>query len=73
MLKQWIVFFVHSGNGYSKSGYPVLFTDSPPSPLSERRQTRISYEQWFPGLLLLQTKKFHKLYQTSCSRNTQKL
>ena len=37
---------------HSKSGYPVLFTDSPPSPLSERRQTRISYEQWFPGLLL---------------------
>ena len=42
----------HSDNGYSKSGYPVLFTDSPPSPLSERRQTRISDEQWFPGLLL---------------------
>ena len=25
MLKQWIVFFVHFDNGYSKSGYPVLF------------------------------------------------
>ena len=54
MLKQWIVFFVRSGNGYSKSGYPVLFTDSPASPLSEQHQTHISYEQWFPGLKLQQ-------------------
>ena len=32
---------------YSTPGYPVLFTDSPPVPLSERRQT----EKWLPGLL----------------------
>ena len=25
MLKQWIVFFVRSYNGYSKSGYQLLF------------------------------------------------
>ena len=31
--------------GYSISEYPVLFTDSPPVPPSERRQTRVSYEQ----------------------------
>ena len=31
--------------GYSKSGYPVLFTDSPLAPPNGRRQTRVSYEQ----------------------------
>ena len=32
--------------GYSKSGYPVLFTDSPLAPPPNgRRQTRVSYEQ----------------------------
>ena len=29
--------------GYSKLGYPVLFTDSPPVPPGERRQTRVGY------------------------------
>ena len=28
--------------GYSISEYPALFTDSPPVPPSERRQTRVS-------------------------------
>ena len=27
------------------NGYPVPFTDSPPVPPRERRQTRVSYEQ----------------------------
>ena len=31
--------------GYSISEYPTLFTDSPSVPPSERRQTRISFEQ----------------------------
>ena len=31
--------------GYSISEYPPLFTDSPPVPPSERRQTRVSCEQ----------------------------
>ena len=31
--------------GYLKSGHPVLFTDSPPAPPSEQRQTRVSYEK----------------------------
>ena len=31
--------------GYSISEYPPLFTDSPPVPPSERRQTRVSWEQ----------------------------
>ena len=31
--------------GYSISDYPALFTDSPPGPPSERRQTRVSCEQ----------------------------
>ena len=33
--------------GDSNSGYPVLFTDSHPAPLSERRQTA----KGLPGLL----------------------
>ena len=31
--------------GYSKSGHPVLFTDSRAAPPRERHQTRVSYEQ----------------------------
>ena len=31
--------------GYLTSGYPVLFTDSPPISPSERRQTRASYKR----------------------------
>ena len=31
--------------GYSISEYPPLFTDSPPGPPSERRQTRVGCEQ----------------------------
>ena len=31
--------------GYSISEYPALFTESPPVPPSERRQTRVSGEQ----------------------------
>ena len=44
ILKQWIV-FSRALIGYSKSGCPVLFTVSPPIPPSERRQTRVTYEQ----------------------------
>ena len=35
--------------GYSNSGHPVLFADSPPAPRSERRNTRRA--KWLPGLL----------------------
>ena len=31
--------------GYSIREYPALFTDSPPVPPSERRQTRVGCEQ----------------------------
>ena len=37
--------FLRALIGYSISEYPALFTDSPPVPPSERRQTRISCEQ----------------------------
>ena len=37
--KQWIVFFARS-DWLLNSEYPALFTDSPPVPRSERRQTR---------------------------------
>ena len=33
--------------GYSISEYPALFTDSPPVPPSERRQTRVSCKMPF--------------------------
>ena len=46
--------------GYSISEYPALFPDSPPVPPSERRQTRVSWEQSaFPVCCRKQTKKFH--------------
>ena len=48
--------------GYSTSGYPVLFTDSPPAPPSERRQTRISYEQnGFPGFAAVTNKEISQI------------
>ena len=37
--------FLHTLIGYSISEYPALFTDSPPVPPSERRQTRVGCEQ----------------------------
>ena len=37
--------FLRALIGYSISEYPVLFTDSPPVPPNERRQTRVNYEQ----------------------------
>ena len=47
--------------GYSNSGYPVLFTVTPPAPPSERRQTRVSYEQnRFSVYCRKQTNKIHK-------------
>ena len=38
------MFFARS-DGYSVSEYTALFTDSPPVPPSERRQTRVSFVQ----------------------------
>ena len=56
--------------GYSTSGYPVLFTDSPPAPPSERRQTRVRYEQnGFPVYRRSKRTNFTN-NQTNCSRNT---
>ena len=40
ILKQWIVFLC-ALIGYSNSRYPVLFTDSPPAPPSEQRQSHL--------------------------------
>ena len=37
--------FLRALIGYSISEYPALFTDSPPVPPSERRQTRVKCEQ----------------------------
>ena len=43
--------------GYSISEYPALFTDSPPVPPSERRQTRVSCEQKMPSRVAAVTNK----------------
>ena len=49
-----------------------LFTDSPPVPPSERRQTRLSYEQnGFPVGCSNKPKNFTN-NRTSCSRNTRR-
>ena len=65
-------FFLRPLIGYSKSGYPVLFTDWPPAPPNERRQTRIGYEQnGFPLCCRNKERNFTN-NQTSCSRNTQR-
>ena len=46
---------------------PCLFTDSPPVPPGERRQTRVSYEQnGFPVCCRNKQRKFTD-NQTSCS------
>ena len=49
------------------TGYPVLFSGSPPAPPSERRQTRVSYEQ--NGFPVCCRNKQRNLTnnQTSCS------
>ena len=44
ILKQWIV-FLRGLIGYSNSGYPVLFADSPLAPPSKRHQTRLNFKQ----------------------------
>ena len=44
ILKHWIVFLC-ALIGYSNLGHPVLYTDSPPAPPSERHQTRLNCEQ----------------------------
>ena len=45
LLKQRKAFFGRSDWLLLLSEYPALFTDSPPVPPSERRQTRVSCEQ----------------------------
>ena len=60
ILKQWIV-FPSALIGYSNSRHPVLFTVTPPAPPSERRQTRVSYEQnGFSVYCRKQTNKIQK-------------
>ena len=61
--------FLHTLIGYSISEYPALFTDSPPVPPSERRQTHVSCEQnAFPVCCLDKQRNF-TTNQASCSRN----
>ena len=51
--------------------YPALFTQSPPVPPSEQRQTRKVTTKMASRFAV--TKKFHKINnQTSCSRNTRR-
>ena len=58
-------------NSISKNNF-WLFTDSPPVPLSERRQTHLSYKQnGFPFCYRNKQKNFTN-NQTSCSLNTQR-
>ena len=58
--------------GYSISEYPALFTDSPPVPPSERRQTRVSGKQnAFPVAALNKQRNF-TTNQASCARNSQR-
>ena len=67
--KEWTV-FLRALIGLPTSGYPVLITVSPPVPPSERRQTRVSYEQnGFPRFAFLTnqrnlTQKSNKLKYT---------
>ena len=56
--------------GYSISEYPAPFTDSPPVPPSERRQTRVSCEQnAFPVCCRNKLRNF-TTNQASYSQNT---
>ena len=55
--------------GCSISEYPALFTDSPPVPPSERRQTRVSYEQNGLPVCCRNKQRNFTNNQTSCSRN----
>ena len=58
--------------GYSISEYPALFTDSPPVPPSERRQTRVSCEQnAFPVCRRNKQRNF-TTNQANCSSNTRR-
>ena len=55
-----------------KCKYPAVFTDSPPVPPSERRQTRVSCEQnAFPVCCRNKQRNF-TTSQASCSRNTRR-
>ena len=59
--------------GYSISEYPALFTDSPPVPPSEQRQTRVlSCEQNAVPVCCRNKQRNFKTNQAICSRNTRR-
>ena len=58
--------------GYSISEYPALFTDSPPVPPSERRQTRVSCEQNAFLVCCRNKQRNSTTKHVSCYRNTRR-
>ena len=55
-----------------KCKYPAVFTDSPPVPPSERRQTRVSCEQNAFRFAAVNKQRNFTTNQARCSRNTRR-